>query len=117
MSNYSIYTFYIFFVAYHPNSPKIVVTKEVFGMDEVTVSLEWLATQELTERSFESLVSYYIRVKPSMGIKVIMVDATRANLTMLYNTLYNVSVTAILCNQINTSTIVKLYYGKLWNLR
>ena len=98
---------------YHPKSPEIVVTKEDFGMDEVTISLEWLATQELTENSFESLASYNVNVRPSIGVKVVTVDAMKANLTILYNTLYTVSVTVIFCDQINTSTIIKIYYGKL----
>lgn len=108
-----IYTSSIVSVVYHPKSPEIVVTKEDFRMDEVTISLEWLATQELTENLFESLASYNISVKPSERVKVVMIDARRANLTMPYNTLYNVSVTAIFCDRINTSMIIELYYGKL----
>ena len=98
---------------YHPKCPEIVVTKKDFGMDEVTISLEWLATQELTENSFESLASYNVNVEPSTGVKVVMIDVTRVNLTARYNTLYNVSVIAIFCDQINTSTIIELNYGKL----
>ena len=100
---------------YHPKSPEIVVTKEDFGMDEVTISLEWTSTQELVENSFESLISYNVSIKPSVGANVvIMVDVTRANLTVPHNTLYNVSITAIFCDQINTSTvtIINLMYGK-----
>ena len=101
-----------FSIVYRSKSPEIVVTKENFGMDEVTVSLEWLATQELTKNSLDSLASYNVSVKPSMDVRIVMVDAMRANLTVSYNTPYNVSVITIFCDQINTSRIIKLYYGK-----
>ena len=94
---------------YHPKSPEIVVTNENFGMDEVTISLEWLSTQK---NSFESLVSYNVNINPSVGIKVPMVDAMRANLSLPYNILYNVSITSLFCDEINTSTIINLVYGK-----
>lgn len=81
-------------------------------MNEVTVNLEWMSTQELIENSFESLVSYNVSVMSSVGVEVVVVDATRANLTIPYNTLYNVSVTAIFCDQVNTSTSINLTYGK-----
>ena len=90
----------------------VVITAENFGEDEVTVSLEWTSTQEIIEDSFESFTSYNISAKPSESVKVVMVDAMRANLIVPYNVLYNVSVTADFCDLFNASTVMNLMYGK-----
>ena len=78
----------------------------------MTVSLEWTSTQDITENSFESLTSYNISAKPSESVKVVMVDAMRVDLTLPYNVLYNVSITAVFCDLFNTSTITNLMYDK-----
>ena len=53
-------------------------------------------------------------IKPHMGVKVVMVDTTRANLTVPYNTLYNVNIlqpfSVIKSIKVQSSN---LYYGKL----
>ena len=96
-------------------SPEIVFNNEDFGMDGITISLEWqsMLTQAVNN-SFEYLVSYDVNVMPSVDATVIMIDLTRANLTVSYNAPYNVSIVAVFCDQMNTSrsTIIELIYGE-----
>ena len=96
---------------YRPNSPEISFKQEEFGRDRVTVSVEWTSTKEL-ENSFESHVSYGVSIKPSTDVTIVKIDTTRANMTVSYNVRYNVSVVAVFCDQMNTSDVIELMYGK-----
>ena len=71
-------------------------------MDSVTVFLQW--TEELNN----SLVTYHVSVEPMAHINV---GNGRANLTLLYNTPYKVSVVADVCSKINATTTLMRNYG------
>ena len=83
----------------------ISTTSEQFGHDAVSVTLQWIPA------SFNSLYSYNVIVDPQVQLQ--FNGSTRVQLTLSYNTLYNVSVVAThLCGQ-NTNnmiTFVELYY-------
>ena len=96
---------------YHPYLPKIKFMTEEFGINEITIGLEWTSTQDYRD-PFHSLVSYDVNVEPNDDIIVVMVDTLRANLTVLYNIPYNVSVVAAFCGQMNASDIAELMYGE-----
>ena len=83
-------------------TPPIVARSEQFGMDGVTVILEWSQENNGT--------SHNVSVVPLVAIW--STGSTRVQLTVLYNTLYNVSVVATLCGRHNATTTVELSYGK-----
>ena len=88
--------------AYHPNPPNVSL-EEQFGVDSVTVVLQW--TEELNNL----LVTYDVRVEPMAHVDI---GNNRANLTLSYNAPYNVSVVADVCGRFNGSTIVTVNYSK-----
>ena len=91
------------YTAYHPGPPGVNL-EEQFGVDNVTVVLQW--TEELNN----SLVSYHVSVEPMAHV---VIGNGRANLTLDYNTPYNVSVVADYCGGLNNATtILVVNYGK-----
>ena len=90
-------------IAYHPNQPEVSLDEQ-FGMDNVTVFLQW--TEELNN----SLVSYHVSIEPMAHVNT---DNSRANLVLLYNTPYNVSIVADVCNRINATTTLMRNYGNI----
>ena len=89
--------------AYHPNPPEVSLREE-FGVDNVTVFLQW--TQELSN----SLVTYHISAEPMAHINT---GNGRANLTLLYNTPYNLSVVADFCDRRSATTTLLNNYGNI----
>ena len=89
--------------AYHPNPPEVSF-EEHFGVDNVTVFLQW--TQELNN----SLVTYHVSVEPVAHINS---GNGKANVTLLYNTLYKVSVVADFCGRRNATTTLLNNYGNI----
>ena len=73
-------------------------------MDSVTVFLQW--TKELNN----SLVTYHVSVEPMAHVDT---GDGRANVTLLYNTPYNVSVVADFCDRRNATTTLLKNYGKV----
>ena len=88
--------------AYRPNPPNVSL-EEKFRVDNVTVVLQW------TEELKNSLVTYDVRVEPMAHV---ISSNGRANLTLSYNTLYNVSVVADVCGRMNETTSHVVNYGK-----
>ena len=89
----------------YPNSP-LIITEEEFGMDGVAIGLHW------TQESHGNLLaSYNISTVPTIGAEVTMISNTKANLTVPYNTPYNVSVVADLCGS-QAITKIEIHYGK-----
>ena len=89
----------------YPNS-SLIITEEEFGMDRVAIGLHW------TQESHENLlVSYNISTVPTIGAELTMISNTRANLTVPYNTVYNVSVVADLCGS-QATTRIRIHYGE-----
>ena len=74
-------------------------------MERVTIQLNWT-------QSGNSLVAYGVGVIPSSGTTVSIIDSTTANLTLSYNTPYNVTVVADFCGQRNATTMIDVNYGK-----
>ena len=72
-----------------------------FGSDAVTLVLEW--TQE-------NSYSYNISAVPQVAM--IYIGNTSIQLTVPYNMLFNVSITALLCGQNHVTTTVTLVYSK-----
>ena len=88
---------------YQPNPPEVDFEEE-FGVERVTILVNWTQPEN-------PLVSYNIRVDPTSGTMVTIVDSTRANLTLSYNTPYNVTVVADFCGQRNATAQFELSYG------
>ena len=93
----------------YPGSPVVHIEKE-YGMDKVAVGLYW--AQENHENLF---VSYVVSVIPTVDATVTMISTTRANLTLYYNTPYNVSVVTDLCGS-QATTIIEIHYGECMSL-
>ena len=74
---------------------------EIFGLERVTISLKW------TQGIHQGLLVFYIIV-----IVTPMISNTRVNITLAYNTPYNVSVVADFCGQRNSTTLIELNYGE-----
>ena len=73
-----------------------------FGEDNVTVHLEW---------SPQANVSYDVSVSPHT-VDIELFTTTRLQLTVVYNTLYNISTLAVLCGQTHATTLTELYFGE-----
>jgi hypothetical protein len=71
-----------------------------FGADNFTVTLEW---------SQFSGETYSVATVPE-SVHLISTMSTSVQLVMLYNTQYNVTVTATLCGHRNATNLV-IYYG------
>ena len=93
---------------YHPSSP-MIETEQEFKLDNITMSLMW--SQEIHDK-FQIPVSYRVSVQSVMKATVTMVDSTWINITLLYNTWYNVSVEADFCGHTNTTMLMGIYHGK-----
>ena len=90
-------------IAYHPNPPE-VSREEQFGVDSVTVFLQW--TEELNN----SLVTYHVSIEPMAHISI---GNGRANLTLLYNTPYSVSIVADFCDRRSANATLLKNYGNI----
>ena len=72
-----------------------------FGNDSVTVTLEW--------PQFSGETYSIVAVPQPVNMSSIM--STSVQLVLLYNTEYNVTVTANLCGYSNATNIATIYYG------
>ena len=87
----------------------MVETEQEFRPDNITMGLIW--SQEIHD-NFQIPVSYRVSVLPMMKATLTMANGTWINITLLYNTLYNVSVEADFCGRRNTTMLVGIYYSK-----
>ena len=87
------------------NVPKITLTPDAthLGTDNVTVTLEW------PQFSGET---YTVATVPE-PVNVSFTGSTSVQLVLLYNTEYNVTVTATLCGNSNAAhtSMISYYYG------
>ena len=74
---------------------------EQFGVNSIAVTLMWF---------HKNGVSYSVSVDPEVAINY--TRRSRAQLTVSYNTKYNISVVASLCGIITTNFTI-IYHGKL----
>ncbi len=83
-------------------SPPVIAEREEFGMENVTITLDWNPGMS---------TSYDVTVEPSIPVK--FMESTSIQLVVSYNTMYNVSVVATLCEYTNTaiSVRIQLSYG------
>ena len=72
-----------------------------FGNDSVAVTLEW--------SQFSGETYSIVTVPQPVNMSSIM--STSVQLVLLYNTEYNVTVTATLCGYSNASNFITIYYG------
>ena len=86
-------------VAYS-NHPKVNTSVE-YGTDNVTVFIKWIP---------ENHTSYNISVEPQTSL------LSNAQLTVPYNTQFNMSIMVTLCEQYTTTTIIGIHYGGLFIL-
>ena len=87
----------------------MVETDQDFRPDNITMSLIW--SQEIHD-NFRIPISYMVSVLPTMKATLTMVNSTWVNITLLYNTRYNMSVVADFCGRRNTTMLMGIYYGK-----
>lgn len=52
---------------------------------------------------------------PDQGTTVRFIGSTRVQVTIAYNTLYNLSIIGTLCRQ-NTTEVIKLHYGEWFGI-
>ena len=86
----------------------VQVRSEQFGLDNITVILQWL--------NEGGGVSYSASVTPeSLAVEMLIGNVTgyaSIELVLLYNTQYNLSIVASLCGVNSTTSITELNYGK-----
>lgn len=100
-THYTIKPFCIIIIV-HPNSPALTSTEVLqYSSDDATVMLTWTP-----EHAYG--VFYNVSIIPLASILYYTGD-TSVQLTVAYNTLYNVSVVATRCGQ--NSTVVELKLG------
>ena len=84
------------------------ILSEYFKDNGVTVTIEW------TEESFHYLYIIIINVMPQPAMEpIISIGSTTAQLNVLYDVEYNVTITAVpLCGRNNVTSTIQLLYGE-----
>ena len=90
-----------------PPELRIRNNSEEFGKDNVTLILEW--TQETVLASYALTV-----VSLDAGVFTRLDGNTSVQLTLPYNTSFNVSIMKSVCNQTLSSTTITLKYCKIF---
>ena len=84
----------------------IINISEFFDTNSVIVTLEWTQQNDVT---------YNVIIFPQISIaSVEMLGGSSIQLTLLYNTHFNVSIIATRCE--TTATIFPLHYGEIFNI-
>ena len=83
-------------------TPTVRVTSEEYSADNVTVTVEW--PQQV-------YTTYDVTVVPL--VPIVFTGNTSCQLTIPYNTEYNVSIEAVAPCRSNTTTFTRLYYGEM----
>ena len=91
-----------------PTVPVVQISSEQFGMNNVTVILEWI--------NEGGGVSYNASVTPECPqIEMFTGNGTQGiKLVLLYNTQYNLSTVATLCEENSAASITELNYGEFF---
>jgi hypothetical protein len=86
-------------------SPTLRIVSEIleYSADNVTVTVEW--------NQLELYATYNVTVVPLAPIVFIITGSSSRQLTIPYNTEYNLTVKAIAPCRPNTTAIIKLKYG------
>ena len=95
------------------NAPEIDVSKELFGLNNITVTLTInMSTQNA---SYVELYNISLSITPDpirSDTFATSIDYNKVQLTLLYNTHYNVSAVATLCRVSSHPNIIDLFYGE-----
>ena len=93
---------------YYYADPKVNISSvsEQFESDHVIITLKW------TSESSGQLVVYNVSIVPQGQRAVKFNGSAMAQLTLSYNTLYNVSILAAVPCGLNTTRSIALNYGE-----
>ena len=76
------------------------------------VILEWTLSSSLTQYP-RLLQNVNVSIVPDSGVEMLLLGNTRIQLTLLYNTLYNVSIVQLAaCEQLSQAAFIELKYSK-----
>ena len=90
------------------NHPKISTSVVKFGINDVTVLLRWTPQKGAT-------YNFSIQAaEPNVATINHFTKLSSAQITVLYNTHYNVCVEATLCGQKSVSTVSEIRYGEFF---
>ena len=97
------------------NAPEIGISKQLFGLYDVTVTLDTHNTMTTQNDLYGALYSISLSITPDPigDIVSASTDNNNVQLTLLYNTRYIVSTVATLCRESSDPTITELFYGEL----
>ena len=85
----------------------IINISEFFDTNSVIATLEWTQQNDVT---------YNVSIFPQISIaSVEMLGGSSVQLTLLYNTHFNVSIIATRCE--TTTTVFQLHYGEILSLK
>ena len=95
-----IYKNYLIDIQYTP----ILSVLEEYGADNVTVTVEWVLAQ--------AGVIYSFRISPL--VPIMFTGRSSLQMTILYNTVYTLSVVATAVCRPNATTFITLNYGEVY---
>ena len=85
------------------DSPDVIISDIEYGTHNVTVLLRWIP---------ENGVTYNISTEPEVETVINFNTMSTAQITLSYNTHYNVSVLATsVCGRARNHTAIEFYYG------
>ena len=93
----------------------VQLQSEQFSSDRVMVILEWTLS-DLLSRYPQLLQNVSVVVVPDLKVEisVMFIGNTSVQLTLLYNTLYNVSIIQpATCEQLSQTAVLELNYSEL----
>ena len=83
-----------------------------FSSDRVTVVLEWTLLSSLSHYP-QLLRDVSVSIVPDSEVEMLLLGNTSVHLTLLYNTLYNVSIIQpATCEQLSQAAFIELKYSK-----
>jgi hypothetical protein len=86
----------------------LVRLSETFERDDITISLEWNSNQS----DYDIVYNVSISPQPATDTSI---ESGRMNVTVYYNTHYNVSIYAAPpCGEYNLTEFLEFYYGKVY---
>ena len=97
------------------DAPEVGVSKQLFGLYNITVTLEAHNTMPIQHTLYGALYNISLSVTPDPIGDIVSTgtDNNNVQLTLLYNTQYIVNAVATLCRESSDSTIIELFYGEL----
>ena len=85
---------------------------ERFSSDRVTAVLEWTLSSTLIQYP-QLLQDVSVSIVPDFGVEMLLLGNMSVQLTLLYNTLYNVSILqSATCEQLSQAAFIELNFSK-----